>query len=42
MSRLQDLWEDPKRRAWLLRLFWIISLGMLLFGYAVIVLRLFG
>ncbi|MFQ5918894.1 MAG: hypothetical protein ACE5I4_02455 [Thermoplasmata archaeon] len=42
MSRFQDWWEDPKKRAWILRLFWLISLGMILFGYAVIVLRLFG
>ncbi|MEE9164373.1 MAG: hypothetical protein V3U17_06240 [Thermoplasmata archaeon] len=42
MSRFEDWWEDPKKRARLLRLFWVLSLGMLLFGYAVIVLRLFG
>lgn len=42
MSRFEDWWEDPEKRARLLRLFWLLSLGMLLFGYAVIVLRLFG
>ncbi len=42
MSRFQDWWEDPEKRARLLRLFRLVSLGMLLFGFAVIVLRLFG
>lgn len=42
MSRFQEWWEDPKKRVRLLRPFRIISLGMLLFGFAVIILRLFG
>jgi hypothetical protein len=42
VSRLLGWWEDPLKRARLLRLFWLISLGMLLFGFAVIVLRLLG
>lgn len=33
-------WADPEKRARLLRWFWILSLGMLVLGYALIVWRL--
>lgn len=36
---LLEWWDDERKRAFLLRWFWIVSLGMLLLGYTLIVLR---
>lgn len=36
MEKLEEWWEDPEKRAWLLRWFWLVSLGMLALGYAII------
>ncbi len=35
MERLADAWEEPERRARLLRWFWFISTGFMLLGFAV-------
>ena len=35
MDRLASAWEDPWRRARLLRYLWLISTGFTVFGFAV-------
>ncbi len=40
IERLQEWLSDNERRAKLLRWFWLISLLVLLLGYAIIILRL--
>jgi len=35
MKRLAATWEDPARRAMLLRRLWLVSTGFTLFGFAV-------
>lgn len=35
IERLASAWEDPARRARLLRRLWLISTGFTLFGFAV-------
>jgi len=40
MSRFEDIWRDPERKAKLLFWIWILSMIMTLFGYAVIFLVL--
>lgn len=40
-DRLRDDWEDPEKRAIIFRFVWIVSLGMLVLGYLLIVLFLF-
>jgi hypothetical protein len=37
-DRLRDYWEDPEKRAILFRLIWMVSLGMLVLGYLLIIL----
>jgi hypothetical protein len=34
--RIEDVWTDPERRAKVLQTFWLMSVGMLAFGYLVI------
>ena len=41
MERLAADWEDPERRARLLRWFWFISTGFMLLGFAVMGYLLF-
>jgi len=41
IARFAAAFEDPARRAGLLRLFWLISTGFTLFGFAVIFYRIF-
>ncbi len=41
MERLAVAWEDPERRARLLRWFWFISTGFMLLGFAVMGYLLF-
>ncbi len=41
MERLADAWEEPERRARLLRWFWFISTGFMLLGFAVMGYLLF-
>ncbi|MEK6988184.1 MAG: hypothetical protein AABX97_08860 [Candidatus Thermoplasmatota archaeon] len=41
MERLEAAWEDPEQRARLLRWFWFISTGFMLFGFAVMAYLLF-
>lgn len=36
IDQFKEAWEDPARRARLLRLFWLISTGFTVFGFAVI------
>ncbi len=36
IDQFREAWEDPARRARLLRWFWIISTGFTVFGFAVI------
>jgi hypothetical protein len=36
--KLEDIFSDPEKKAKLLRLFWIISLGMLVLGYLMILI----
>lgn len=40
MGWLEETWEDEEKRAWLLRWFWLISMGMLALGYVLILLRI--
>ncbi len=35
MERLEAAWEDPEQRGRLLKWFWFISTGFMLFGFAV-------
>jgi len=35
MERLASAWEDPARRAMILRRLWLVSTGFTLFGFAV-------
>ena len=35
MKRLAATWEDPARRAMLLRRLWLVSTGFTLFGFVV-------
>ena len=35
MERLAAAWEDPARRAMILRRLWLVSTGFTLFGFAV-------
>ncbi len=35
MERLLAAWEDPARRAMILRRLWLVSTGFTLFGFAV-------
>ncbi len=35
MERLVSAWEDPARRAMILRRLWLISTGFTIFGFAV-------
>ena len=35
MKRLAATWEDPARRAMILRRLWLVSTGFTLFGFAV-------
>jgi hypothetical protein len=37
---LEQAYSDRQKRRWILRWFWLISLGFLLFGFAVILMRL--
>jgi len=41
IHRLASRWEDPARRARLLRLLWLVSTGFTLFGFGVIFYRFF-
>jgi hypothetical protein len=41
IDRLVARWDNPAGRARLLRLFWAISTGFTLFGFAVIFYRVF-
>ncbi len=41
IDRIAHAWDDPTRRAWLLRVFWLISTGFTLFGFAVIFYRVY-
>ncbi len=36
ISQFKEAWEDPARRARILRWFWLISTGFTVFGFAVI------
>ncbi len=36
MERLEAAWENPEQRARLLKWFYLISTGFMLFGFAVI------
>lgn len=36
INRFREAWEDPARRARLLRWFWLLSTGFTLFGFVVI------
>jgi len=36
IARAIEAWEDPTRRARLLRWLWLLSMGFTLFGFAVI------
>ena len=42
ISWLEDQFEDPKARAKLLRIFWVVSFFMLVLGYALILLYWIG
>ncbi len=35
MERLVSAWEDPARRAMILRRLWLVSTGFTIFGFAV-------
>jgi len=35
MERLAAAWEDPARRAMILRRLWLVSTGFTMFGFAV-------
>jgi hypothetical protein len=41
IARLAARWEDPARRARLLRMLWLVSTGFTVFGFAVIFYRAF-
>jgi hypothetical protein len=41
IARLMARWEDPRRRAYLLWAFWAISTGLTVFGFGVILYRVF-
>jgi phage shock protein PspC (stress-responsive transcriptional regulator) len=41
MDRLAARWDDPMRRARLLRWLWLVSTGFTLFGFGVIFYRIF-
>ncbi len=41
MERLARAWDTPEQRARLLRWMWLISTGMLLFGFVVMFYLLF-
>ena len=41
IGRLMARWEDPRQRAHLLWAFWAISTGLTVFGFAVILYRVF-
>jgi len=41
IGRLAARWDDPMRRARLLRWLWLVSTGFTLFGFGVILYRIF-
>lgn len=42
MEWLEARWNDPERRARLLKWMWILSTGFMLLGFAVMFLLVFG
>jgi hypothetical protein len=38
---LQERWDDPEKRAILFHIVWMVSLGMLVLGYILIILFIF-
>lgn len=41
LQRMADAYEDPARRARILLYFWLISTGFLVFGFLIILVKVF-